>query len=322
MMNNINDNGVSPLLSNTFFCKRFYGMEIFCPISDDSKLFQRVKIIDHSHFQAGDEILEYVDTIDEYLFENLKRFTSEDTIFNQEYYVEGERYVNYHSGCVAKLKKFTPTELTFANDYISDIHWLYKTEMIYPRQKMGFADVWLRLGENRIKDVVSDKQVISEDKLRKECAYNIPSIIIYDLEKGDITSPRKASPDRTRVQLSNNNDWIDIHDDRYKYYQLRKTKTRVQLKEISIDDLKSDCNKSFDLNAIGENKMLVVKTFNDDKYFVSVSQDAEKIYAKHEDGGYRDILADEVSAVYIVDTSDIDDLIQIAKIMLLKEQRQ
>lgn len=318
-MSNVNDNGGSPLLSSTFFRKRFYGMEIFVPISEDSNLFQRVKIIDHLHFQVGDEILEYVDTIDRYLFENLKRFTSDNTIFDSKYYIEGERYINCHSHHVARLKKFTPTELTFTNNYVSDIQWLCMTDMIYPGHKIEFVDVWLRLGENRIKDVVSDKHVISEDKITKECAYNIPSIIIYDLEKGDITSPRKVSPDRTRIQLSNNNDWIDIHDDRYKYYQMKKTKTKVQLKEINIDDLKSDCNKSFDVNAISGDKMLVVKTFNDDKYYVSINEDAEKIYAKNEDAGCINISADEVSAVYIVDTSDIDNLYQMAKIIQLNE---
>lgn len=318
-MDNKNDNGGSPLLSSTFFRKRFYGMEIFVPISEDSNLFQRVKIIDHLHFQVGDEILEYADTIDQYLFENLKRFTSENTIFDSEYYIEGERYINCHSHHVARLKKFTPTELTFTNNYVSDIQWLCMIDMIYPGHKIEFVDVWLRLGENRIKDVVSDKQVISEDKLLKECAYNIPSIIIYDLEKGAITSPRKVSPDRTRVQLSNNNDWIDIHDDRYKYYQLKKTKTKLQLKEINIVDLKSDYNKSFDVNVISGNEMLVVKTFDDDKYYVSINEDAEKIYAKNEDVGCRNISADEVSAVYIVDTSDIDNLYQIAKITQLNE---
>lgn len=315
----MNDNGGSPLLSSTFFRKRFYGMEMFCPISENSNLFQRVKIIDHLHFQVGDEILEYGDTIDQYLFENLKRFTSENSIFDPKYYIEGERYINCHSHHVARLKKFTPTELTFTNNYVSDIHRLCMTDMIYHGHRIDYVDVWLKLGENRIKDVVSDKQVISEDKLLKESAYNIPSIIIHDLEKGAITSPRKVSPDRTRIQLSINNDWIDINDDRYKYYQMRKTKTKVQLKEINIADLKSDCKKSFDVNVIGTDKMLVVRTLNDDKYYVSMCQDAEKIDAKHEDGERRDISADEVSAVYIVDTSDIDNLYQMAKIIQLNE---
>lgn len=312
-MSNINDNGGSPLLSSTFFRKRFYGMEIFVPISEDSNLFQRVKIIDHLHFQVGDEILEYADTIDQYLFENLKRFTSENTIFDSEYYIEGERYINCHSHHVAKLKKFTPTELTFTNNRVSDIQSLCMTEMIYPGHRIDYVDIWLRLGENRIKDVVSDKQVISEDKITKECAYNIPSIIIYDLEKGAITSPRKVSPDRTKVQLSDNNDWIDIHDDKYKFYQIKKTKTKVQLKEININDLKSDCNKSFDVNSIIGDKMLVVKTFNDDKYYVSNNANAEKIYAENEHVGCRYITPDEVSAIYIVDVPDMDDLFRIAK---------
>lgn len=317
-MNNTND---SPLISSSiFFCERFYGMEIFCPISEDSNLFQRVKIIDHSHFQVGDEILEYDDTVDQYLFENLKRFTSETTIFNPEYYINGEKYVNYYSGHVAELKKFAPTELTFTNGYISDIHQLYRTERMYSGYNTGFVDVWLRLGENRIKDIVSDKQVISEDKLiRKYDDYYTPSIIIYDLKNGVITSPQKVSPDRTKIKLNINDEWIDIHNNGYKYYQLRRTKAKVQLKEINIDDLKSDCTKSFDFNTIGEDKLLVVKTFNDDKYFVSVDRDAEKICGKGEDGNHRNILADEVSAIYIVDISDIGHLIQMAKILQLND---
>lgn len=313
-MNNINDNGC-PLIADIFFCERFYGMELFCPISEDSNLFQRVKIIDHSHFQVGDEILEYCDTIDQYLFESLKRFTSENIIFNPKYYIKGERYVNPHSGHVTKLKEFTPTRLSFANNYISDIHQLYRTEMTYSGYTTGYADIWLRLGENRVNDVVSNKQVLSEDKLTKEYGDCIPSIIIYDLEKGILTNVLKVSPDRTKIKLSINNEWVDIHDDRYKYYQIKKTKTKIQLKEISIDDLNSDCDKSFDVNAIGENKLLVVKPFNDDRYFVSMDRDAEKIYAKHVDDGGITISADEVSAIYIVDTSDGEHLIQMAKIM-------
>lgn len=318
-MNTANDNNVlSPLLSSIFFCERFYGMEIFCPISEDSNLFQRVKIIDHSHFQVGDKILEY-DDIDRYLFENLKRFTSENIIFNPKYYINGEKYVNYHSGCVAKLKKFTPTELTFTNDHISDIHQLYRTERIYSGRSADVADIWLRLGENRIKDIVVNKQVISVDKLIKNYDYYIPSIIIYDLKNGVITSPQKVSPDRTKINLNINDEWIDIHDNGYKYYQMKRTKSKVQLKEISIDDLKSDHDKSFDINAIGEYKLLVLRTFDDDKYFVSRDRDVEKIYSKDEDGGHRNILADEVSEIYIVDASNIDDIIQIAKIIQLND---
>lgn len=46
---------------------------------------------------------------------------------------------------------------------------------------------------------------------------------------------------------------------------------------------------------------------------------AEKIYAKNEDAGCIYISADEVSAIYIVDTSDIDNLYQMAKIIQLNE---
>lgn len=317
-MNNTNDNKISPLLTSTHFCERFYGMEIFCPIGENSNVFQRVKIIDHSHFQVGDEILEYDDTTNQYLFETLKRFTSDNTIFNPEYYIEGEMYVNYYSRCVSELKKFTPTELTFT-DYISDIHRLYRTEMSSFGHRTGFANIWFRLGENRVNDIVTDKQVISEDKLTKESDDYIPSIIIHDLVTGSITKAIKMSADRTRIKLHLNNEWIDIHNDMYKYYQIKRTKSKVHLKEININDLKSDCKKSFDVNAIGENKLIVVKTFDDDKYFVSVDRDAEKMYTKDEDGTFRNISADEVSDIYVVDASDIDHLIQIAKIMLSDE---
>lgn len=320
-MNNTNNNNViSPLLTSRFFCERFYGMEIFCPISEDSNLFQRVKIIDHSHFQIGDKILEYGDSIDQYLFKNLKRFTSENSIFNPEYYIEGERYVNWHMGCVAKLKKFTPTELTFDNNYFSDIYQLYRNERIYAGHTSEFVSIWLKLGKNRIDDIVSDKQVISKDKLTETCDDYIPSIIIHDLEEGTITKPQDISPDRTKLKLDIDCTLVDIHASRYKYYQLKKTKSKVQLKAINIDDLKSDYKKSFDFNGVGKNDLLVIRTFNDDKYFVSVDRDAEKIYSKNEDGKCRYISADEVSAIYVVDIPNMDDLIQLAKILQITHE--
>ncbi|MBR5296357.1 MAG: hypothetical protein IKU29_00600 [Parabacteroides sp.] len=314
-MNNTNDNNViSPLLSSRFFCERFYGMEIFCPISKDSNLFQRVEIIDHAHFQIGDKILEYGDSMDDkYLLKNLERFTSENSIFNPEYYIEGERYMNWYLGCVTKLKKFTPTELTFDNSYSSDIYELYKKERTRSGYTSEFVSIWLRLGKNRIDDIVSDKQVISKDKLTETYDDNIPSIIIHDLEEGTIVRPRDISPDRTKLDI--NYTWTDIHADRYKYYQIKKTKSKVHLKAINIDDLKSDYKKSFDFNGIGEKDLLVIKTFNDDKYFVSNDRDAEKISAKNEDGKYRIISADEVSAIYVVDMPNMDDLIQTARII-------
>ena len=313
-MNNTNNNNViSPLLTSRFFCERFYGMEIFCPVGEDSNLFQRVKIIDYSHFQIGDQILEYGDSIDQYLLKNLKRFTSENSIFNPEYYIKGERYVNWYLGCVAELRGFTPTELTFEDNYYSDIHRLYRNERTCSGNTSEFVSVWLRLGKNRIDDIVSDKQVISKDKLTETYDDNVPSIIIHDLEDGTITQPRDISPDRTMLDI--NYTWVDIHDDRYKYYQLKKTKSKVQLKAINIDDLKSDYKKSFDFNGVGEKDLLVIKTFDDDKYFVSNDRDAEKIYSKNEDGKFRNISADEVSVIYVVDMSNMNDLIQTAQII-------
>jgi len=318
-MNNTNDNNViSPLLTSRFFCERFYGMEIYCPISEDNNMFQLVRIMDHSHFKIGDQILEYGDSIDQYLFKNLKRFTSENSIFNPEYYIEGERYVNWHMGCVAKLKKFTPTELTFTNNCFSDIHRLYREERTHAGYTSEFVSVWLKLGKNRIDDIVSDKQVISKDKLTETYDDDVPSIIIHDLEEGTINRPRDVSPDRTKLDI--NYTWVDIHANRYKYYQLKKTKSKVQLKAINIDDLKSDYKKSFDFNGVDKNDLLVIKTFDDDKYFVSNDRDAEKIYSKNEDGKCRYISADEVSAIYVVDIPNMDDLIQTAKIIQITHE--
>lgn len=318
-MNNTNDNNViSPLLTSRFFCERFYGMEIFCPISEDGNLFQRVKIIDHLHFQIGDQILEYGDSIDQYLLKNLKRFTSENSIFNPEYYIKGERYVNWYLGCVSELRYVTPTELTFEDNYYSDIYRLYRNERTHTGHTSEFVSIWLRLGNDRIDDIVSDKQVISKDKLTETYDGCIPSIIIHDLEEGAITKPRDISPDRTRLNIDYT--WVDIHDDRYKYYQIKKTKSKVHLKAINIDDLKSDYKKSFDFNGVGEKDLLVIKTFDDDKYFVSNDRDAEKIYSNNEDRKYRSISADEVSAIYVVDMPNMDDLIQLAKIIQITHE--
>lgn len=317
MNDKTNDNKIYPLISNKYFYEKFYGMEIFCPIDEDSNMFQRIKIIDHLHFQVGDTVLEYDDTIDPLLFKNLERFTSENFIFNPKYYIEGERYINYDTGSVARLKKFTPTKLIFTNDYISNIHELYRVDRSYGHN-IDRVCVWLGLGKNRIDDVVVNKQVISKEKLTEGFRYSAPSIIIHDLKNGIITSPRDVSPDRTKIKLQYNDEWIDIHDEKYKYYQIKKTKSKLHLKEINIDDLKSDYNKSFDADVLGNAGMIVFRTTADNTYFVSRNGvDAEKMHAETDENRGEYISADDVSAVYIVDDSVIYDILSIAKLLTM-----
>lgn len=108
---------ILPIKESVIFDERFHGMEIYCPIDEESNMFHRIKILDYTRYLInGQETMVYDDNIDSFLFKNLDRFAHHKFIFNDEYYKVGERYVNSITHETAILKSYTPTTLTFDSE--------------------------------------------------------------------------------------------------------------------------------------------------------------------------------------------------------------
>ena len=316
---------ILPILSDTIFMERFYGMEIFCPVDEAGETLQRIKILDHKNFVANNTRLEYDDNYGA-TFKGLSKYTAEKFVYNHKYYVAGKMYVNCDTYEVAKLKRFTPTELTFDNGetygmnnfYRRDREWSHFTNSGH---WVDHYNMWLRLDDNRVDNFIVDKRVISKDKLLERCTDNnvwgMRYTVIYDLEDQCISEPRDVNDYGTKIKIEYHDRWIDTTDPedlkKYKFYRFNKTKTKLTLKEIEISDLYTDIDKSLDLNAIGKNNMMVFRIKDDDKYYISTDcTTAESIhgwdYESYKERTYPIIATpDQLTELYVINSGEIFD---------------
>lgn len=314
---------ILPILADTIFMERFYGMEIFCPIDEAGETLQRIKILDHKNFVVNNTRLEYDETYGT-IYKGLNRYTADRYVYNHKYYVAGEMYVNYDTFEVAKLKTFTPTELTFDNGetygmnkfYYRDREWSHFTNSGH---YVDHYNMWLRLGDNRVNDnFIVDKCVISKDKLLERCnVWSMYYTVIYDLEDQCISEPREVNSNRTKIRIENHDKWIDTTDPedlkKYKFYRFNKTKTKLTLKEIKISDLYADIDKSLDLNAIGENNMIVFRIKDDDKYYINTGNTTAESVHGWDYKAYKEqtnpiiTTPDQLTELYVINSGEILD---------------
>ena len=319
---------ILPILSDTIFMERFYGMEIFCPIDEACETLQRIKILDHKNFVVNNTRIEYDETYGA-IYKGLNKYTAERYVYNHKYYVAGELYVNYDTFEVAKLKRFTPTQLEFDNGKTYGMNKFYRRvkERCTWDSRGHWVDhynMWLRLGDNRVDNFIIDKRVISKHKLlEKSDVKNIWGMyytVIYDLEDRCISEPREVNSYGTKIRIENHDKWIDTTDPedlkKYKFYRFNKTKTKLTLKEIEISDLYTNIDKSLDLNAIGENNMIVFRIKDDDKYYISTGNTtAESIngwdYEAYKEQTYPiNTTPDKLTKLYVINSGEIFDEIK------------
>lgn len=320
---------ILPILSDTIFMERFYGMEIFCPVDEAGETLQRIKILDHKNFVVNNTRLEYDETYG-VMYKGLNRYTAERYVYNHKYYVTGEMYVNYDTFEVAKLKRFTPTQLEFDNGETHGMNKFYRR--VRERKPWSSSshyvdryNMWLRLGDNRVDNSIVDKRVISKDKLLEKgiiggCSWGMRYTVIYDLEDQCISEPRDVNDNGTKIKIEYRDRWIDTTDPedlkKYKFYRFNKTKTKLTLKEIEISDLYTDIDKSLDLNAIGKNNMIVFRIKDDDKYYISTGDTtAESVhgwdYEAYKEQTYPIIATpDQLTELYVINSGEIFDEIK------------
>ena len=316
---------ILPILPDTVFLERFYGMEIFCPVDEAGETLQRVKILDHKNFVVNNTRLEYDETYG-VMYKGLNRYTAERYVYNHKYYIAGKLYVNHDTFEVAKLKRFTPTELTFDNGETYGMNNFYRR--VRERQPWASSahyvdhyNMWLRLGDNRVDNFIVDKRIISKDKLLERCgSWGKYYTVIYDLEDQCISEPREVNDYGTKIRIENHDKWIDTTDPedlkKYKFYRFNKTKTKLTLKEIEVSDLYTDIDKSLDLNAIGKNKMMVFRVKDDDRYYISTGDTtAESIhgwdYKSYKEQTYPiNVTPDQLTELYVINSGEIFDEIK------------
>ena len=317
---------ILPILSDTIFMERFYGMEIFCPVDEAGETLQRIKILDHKNFVVNNTRLEYNETYG-IMYKGLNRYTAERYVYNHKYYVAGEMYVNCDTYEVAKLKRFTPTELTFDNGETYGMNNFYRRvrERSHWSNSGHWVDhynMWLRLDDNRVDNFIVNKRVISKDKLLEKsiiggCSWGMYYTVIYDLEDQCISEPREVNDYGTKIRIENHDKWIDTTDPedlkKYKFYRFNKTKTKLTLKEIEISDLYTDIDKSLDLNAIGKNNMIVFRIKDDDKYYISTDYTTAESFHGWDYESYKEqtypIIAtpDQLTELYVINSNEIFD---------------
>ena len=326
---------ILPILSDTIFMERFYGMEIFCPVDEAGETLQRIKILDHKNFVVNNTRLEYDETYG-VMYKGLNKYTAERYVYNHKYYIAGKLYVNYDTFEVAKLKRFTPTQLEFDNGETYGMNKFYRRdrERSHWSNSVHWADhynMWLRLGDNRVNDnLIINKPVISKHKLLERCnVWSMYYTVIYDLEDQCFSEPREVNSYGTKIRIENHDKWIDTTDPedlkKYKFYRFDKTKTKLTLKEIKISDLYTDIDKSFDLNAIGKNNMIAFRIKDDDKYYISTGDTTAESIHGWDYEAYKEwanpiiTTPDQLTELYVINSGEIFDEIKPLAAFLSEE---
>ena len=218
------DKNKLPVIEQYTFSKKLWGMELYIPISKDHEdALRKVKIIDAVHFEACDGV-HNANEINENNFYELIRIATQTLIFNPDYYISGNLYVRYGASenpYIDELVRYTPNHLEFAKGYVCDIDEIWRDGR---RDGYGMCgevfNLWVELGENRIKEVVSDEPVLIFDEIK--CGQSSTDKTIFD----QVLFYDKKAKRIYRI--------FDISDD-------RKT-------DITLDDISSRWNSSLHVN--------------------------------------------------------------------------
>lgn len=309
---------ILPIKASVIFDERFHGMEVYCPIDEESNMFHRIKILDHTRYLLnGQETMVYDDNIDSFLFKNLDRFAHHKFIFNSEYYKVGERYVNSTTYETAILKSYSPTTLMFDSEQKSVTSELYTRQLDRNFGSRSQINIWLRLGENRINEFIIDKPVISERKLLERInePYGEPAILLYDKKEKTVTQPHNISG--ARNVINNREIQVDKLTDEYRIYRISKTRNGLNMKEIDISDLYAG-SKSIDMNnelMYKGSAIVVVKKKDDPLYYTARQYTAEGVTTKRiernkyhvlrEGEHYFDITIEEMKEFYVINYAEM-----------------
>ena len=309
---------ILPIKESVIFDERFHGMEIYCPVDEDSNMFHRIKIIDHTRYLInGQETMVYDDNIDSFLFKNLDRFAHHKFIFNSEYYKVGERYVNSITYETAILKSYSPTTLIFDSEQTSVTSELYTRQLDRNFGSRSQINIWLSLGENCINEFIIDKPVISERKLleRIDEPYGEPAILLYNKKEKTVIHPHRISG--ARNVINDREIQVDELADEFRIYRISKTRNGLNMKEIDISDLYAG-TRSIDMNdeLINEGSaIVVVKKKGDHLYYASRQYTAEgvttrkiernKYHVLCEGTVYFNITIEEMTEFYVINHGEL-----------------
>lgn len=309
---------ILPIKESVIFDERFHGMEVYCPVDEESNMFHRIKILDHTRYLInGQEAMVNNDDIDSFLLKNLDRFAHHKFIFNDEYYKVGERYVNSITYETAILTSYTPTTLTFDSEQTSITNELYTRQLDRNFGSRSQINIWLSLGENRINEFIINKPVISERKLleRIDEPYGEPAILLYNKKEKTVTHPHSISG--ARNVINNREIQVDKLADEFRIYRISKTRNGLNMKEIDISDLYAG-TRSIDMNNELMNEgsaIVVVKKKGDHLYYSSRQYTAEgvttrkiernKYHVLCEGDSYFNITIEEMSEFYVINYAEI-----------------
>lgn len=237
----MNNNEMCPLKICRIFDKRFHGMEFYIENKISSNVsgivLQKIKIIDDLSFITSEGMIHYTDEISDEMYSELKRFTSEDIIFNKDYYAIGDRYVDIsdrkriiildsYSSKELKYKKYHGESKThsFGIDEVYNRFVDNNPNSFYHGMTGEAISLFVKIGESRNDEFITKTPIISREKV-----YEISNMEndmlnrVLVVNKSNKTSYHISFvfPDHQRVEL-------------------KPTGYEGDKQRISIDELKTD----------------------------------------------------------------------------------
>lgn len=178
----MSNNEIFPLKICRVFDKRFHGMEFYVEnkISSDvvvGIVLQKIRIIDDVSFITSEGMIHYTDEISDEMYSELKRFTSEDIIFNKDYYTIGDRYVDIsdrksmmildsYSSKELKYKKYHGESKTHSFG-INEVYNRFvdnNPNSFYHGMTGEAISLFVKIGESRNDEFITKTPIISGEK--------------------------------------------------------------------------------------------------------------------------------------------------------------
>ena len=177
----MNNNEMCPLKICRVFDKRFHGMEFYVENKISSNVsgivLQKIRIIDDLSFITSEGMIHYTDEISDEMYSELKRFTSEDIIFNKDYYTIGDRYVDIsdrkriiildsYASKELKYKKYHGESKThsFGIDEVYNRFVDNNPNSFYHGMTGEAISLFVKIGESRNDEFITKTPIISSEK--------------------------------------------------------------------------------------------------------------------------------------------------------------
>ena len=336
------DKIIYPLVERLLFNEPFIGSDLYIPVDGETDILLKVTIDDIMTFTCKEKAYNINDVDvypDLYMFRGLLKYASMRRIFNEEYYIVGDKYVQLTPGYMGVLESFSYTELKFTgfgpyNKVRYKSGFIAKNTDIAMREVsqhydfnagMNFmtteVNLWLKLSEDQRSEFIVNKDHFNTCLIETKKS----SYLLYDSKTN--TPVKINSVDVNGVALTITSDEslnchyvkIDEFIERFKVYDIKCSVNKgIKLTAVKMQDLLIH-DDMLDIEALRPYQKIHTlcikhKTDDGEQYGYGSNLYCDKIFVDDDpdETGFSshsltEVQLNDITGIYIVDRSCVVD---------------